>query len=211
MIGRAKVIPMPLEDFAAPRIAPAAEPMAAPPAPAPAEPRFTRDEIDAAFAAGRAAGLEEAAGSEPASVADGVARLADALALEAARHNEALEEDRRALRESLRAFLLTLCRRLAADKAAPIALSLVDRMLAASPGGSAATLFVSEATLASHGERLQSIARGASVEIDSDAELEDGECRLQWRGGAASYSNEAVAAEIDRVLAAADDAPGETP
>lgn len=209
MTRAVKIMPVTFEEFApmapSPIRAASPEPRSTTP-----EARFTQNEIDAAFAAGRAAGFDEAASVQSAAVAAKLAKLADALALEAARREEALEEHRRSLRSALHDLLTTLCRRLAARNAAPIALSLIDRMLAASAEKTPATLFVSEGVFASLGDRLAEAATRAGVEIGSDALLQDGECRLQWRGGAAFYSHDSVAAEIERVIAAAD-ASGETP
>lgn len=211
MTRTAKIVPMPLHDFAPSATIPL-KPATVEAAPAPAERHFTEAEMEAAVAAARAAGREEAADTAAAAIAMQLAQLGDGLAREAARRNEALEQDRIALRDALRSFIAPLCRRLAAQNAAPLALSLIERMLAASDDKTPATLFVSEKTFASLGGQLQDAAVRAGVEIGSDAALDDGECRLQWRGGAASLSHDAVTAEIDRLLAAAaDHASGERP
>lgn len=212
MTRTAKTVPMPLQDFA-PRAAVPVKPSTVEAAPAPTERRFAEAEMEAAVAAARAAGREEAADTAAAAMAVQLAQLGDAFAREAARRSEALEEDRVALRDALRSFLTPLCRRLAAQNAAPLALSLVERMLAASDDRKTpATLFVSEKTFATLAGPLQEAAVRGGIEIGSDAALDDGECRLQWRGGAASYSHDAVTAEIDRLLAAAaNDASGERP
>lgn len=211
MIRTAKIMPMPFEDFAPGRPASAAT-AAAPIEPHAPDPKPAQAEIDAAFAAGRAAGLAEAGGLHQAETAAALAGLADAVAREVARRREALEEDRQGLRAALRSLVASLCRRLAAERAAPLALSLVERMLAGSTDAAPAQLFVSKETYEAFGAVLGSATERAGVALGADPALDRGECRLEWRGGAASYSHDAVSAEIDRVIAAAsDDFAGERP
>ncbi|NWG71505.1 MAG: hypothetical protein HXY23_07845 [Parvularculaceae bacterium] len=209
MTRAAKIMPMPFEDFAPSRPAPAAAPPAEPTNP---DPRPAQAEIDAAFSAGRAAGLAEAGALHQAETAAALAGLADAVAREVARRREALEEDRQELRAALRSLVASLCRRLAAERAAPLAWSLVERMLAGSTDSAPARLFVSEETYRAFGAVLGGATERAGVALGADPALDRGECRLEWRGGAASYSHDAVSAEIDRVIAAAsDDFAGERP
>lgn len=207
MTRAARIIPFAYEDFAPKAEAPA------PPPSTPNEaheslgaPRLTEADLEAAFARGVVAG-ETSAAARAVSGAARIEMIAAGIAAEAARRVTALDHDRSVLRRDVRDFLNAFCRRLAADKAATLALTLVDRLLAGSAGDDAATLFVSEETFAEWGDDLHSAlarkAGAASIELGSDGALTGGECRLQWRGGAAHHDNTIVAAEIDRILALA--------
>ena len=149
----------------------------------------------------------DGAGAAATTIGEQAREILDRISDENAQRSTALEHDRAALRAALRQFLGAFCERLAASNAAPLALALVDRLLAASGDSAPATLFVSEETFAAFGgrwhEELDSRPDAGFLQVGSDAGLRGGECRIQWRGGAAAYSHETVTAEIDRILAAA--------
>jgi hypothetical protein len=167
---------------------------------------LTEADLDAAFARGLAAG-ETSGAASAARTAVYMEETAAAVAGSLANEAHARQRDRAVLRRDIAAFLNAFCGRLAARQAAPLALSLADRLLAGSSDEAGATLFVSEETFAEFGEDLRRALSekpgAASIELGSDGALIGGECRLQWRGGAARYDNAVVAAEIDRILAAA--------
>jgi flagellar biosynthesis/type III secretory pathway protein FliH len=197
-----RAVPFAFEDFA-----PKPPPPAAALAPAPeglaAEERFSRADLDEAFAAGRAAGREEADGREE-NADDLAAVIAERLLAEIARLRQDAADDRERHREGVVAFLKGLCRRLGFERADRLALSLVDRLLAVSDDRTPAGLFVSEETFERFGSALcaELAARGVSevITVASDSALSGGECRLAWRGGAASVALSTIDAEVERIL-----------
>ncbi|MEQ1931775.1 MAG: hypothetical protein ABL957_14760, partial [Parvularculaceae bacterium] len=152
MTRPARILPFAFEDFA-PKLAPRAPEMrAATPVVVP-EPRLTQSDIEAAFADGLAAGRVDGAGAAATTIGEQAREILDRISDENAQRSTALEHDRAALRAALRQFLGAFCERLAASNAAPLALALVDRLLAASGDSAPATLFVSEETFAAFGGR----------------------------------------------------------
>lgn len=197
-MGAAKPIPFDYQDLNPPAAIDAPAPVASPPV------GFSAADLEEAFAAGRIAGQRATPSGAETLTLQRIAALADALAGQGAQCAAALEAEKASLRAVLEAFVIEFCGSLGAERAAEGALALIDRLIAASADMSPAALFISPGSIARFGDRLmrEIAARGAKsfITIEPDPALGDSECRLAWRGGAATREFEPVAAEIRRLV-----------
>lgn len=185
----ARPAPYPLRDFTQPT--PQFPPIAASPADAVAAARL--EGFEQGFAAAKA--IAEAETSRA------VIAVADALAEERARFAEGLAAEAQSLRETARTFLTDIAGRFAQTHEAAFALVLVDRLLSACAERVPARLEISPRSYGALAERIAAeiSERGASdfVDLAPAADLAPGDCRLVWRGGAASRRLVDVLTQLD--------------
>lgn len=194
----ARVTPFSFGDFSEP-----AEPQAAK-----AAPRADADVRAQAYDEGWAA----AKASIEAEEAAAIARLADALADERARFAEGLAAQSQAMRETARAFLAEFAGRFTASHEVDLAAALVDRLLAACAERTPARLEVSARSFnALRDKLLAALAErnaGDFVDLAPAADLAPGDCRLVWRGGAATRRLADALARLEEAFAASPAQPG---
>ncbi len=199
----ARVTPFLFGDFADP-----APPPAAPAAPQPAP---QGADHSAARLAAYQEGFAAAKASIDADEAASIAAIAGALAEQRAGFADGLAAEAQALREAARAFLAAFAGRLASTREVELAANLVDRLLAACAERTPARLEVSARSFGRLYERLHGELsdRNAAdfVDLAPAADLAPGDCRLVWRGGAATRRLADALAHLDEAFGApADDA-----
>ncbi len=170
---------------------------------APVAPALTAADIDAAFAAGYRAGEDTAMRSAESSAAARLGAVAADLAAQSLRFGAALDSEREAMRAAARELFQSILRGAWRRAELDGALALVDRLIAAAPDGPEAILRIHPEGVSRIGESLRRALgerNSAVIRIESDAAIEDGDCRLEWRGGAAARRMSDAIGEIDRIL-----------
>lgn len=192
----ARAVPYAYRDFDAPADEPVEPAIVEAPAPC-----FTSLDVDAAYASG----LEKGAAEANSAHRDEHDALTREYAANIAKLGAAFEarraEDAKRLRAEIEAALVLFLRRIHRASALDNALDLVDRLLAASADRSAVTLRIADQSLA---ETICSelAARNAKdfIRVELDGSLAAGDCRLEWRGGAAARRFSTLRAELRRLL-----------
>ena len=200
----ARVTPFQFGDFAEP----------APPAPSEAASASGPD-TGAVRLAGYEEGFAAAKVSIDADEAASVAAIAEALSEQSMRFADGLASEAQALREAARAFLSAFAGRLASTREVELAAGLIDRLLAACAERTPARLEVSARSFGRLHDRLQAelADRNAAdfVDLAPAADLTPGDCRLVWRGGAATRRLADALAQLEETFGAPADEPRKSP
>lgn len=174
----------------------------------PPPPTFTEDELAearaAAFAAGKAEGLSEAAAGIEARIGDSLNLVAERLSAILRTETEALEA---AVGNAVE-VALTVVRKLLPDLRERNALGEVDRLVRMAlervGGEQAIVIHVStglrEALLTRLKGRPAGAGLGAKVTVLGSEELAPGDCRIEWPNGGANRDTSALAKEIDAII-----------
>ena len=165
---------------------------------------LTDADLDAARDEGFQKGLAEARADIAARDAAALEKISATLAEASAHYAKALNEALAAVETSVGAFLKSFCRGLIEQREAEAAIDLVTRLISASAERTPATLYVSPESLDAIGARIHAAIDEAGaadfITLAADASLGPGDCRLAWRGGAATRSLKKSLREIDRFL-----------
>lgn len=165
---------------------------------------FTEEDLTQACAEARADALRENIIAEAKKQTELLNRILDIVESSRSAFHATVPEQRDALTQTSRAFIERYCRNVATKRESDAALALLDEYLALAPDRKPVLLALPEHAAKEVIALLEDglNERGVSdfVEISASNTVADGDCRIEWRGGAMARNLDEMIDEIDRIF-----------
>ena len=172
-------------------------------------PSFTQAELDAAFAAGHAEGVEAgrnaALDSLVAAETAALEKLAAALEGDRSTLRDGISVEVKHLRKTANAVVTHICGTLVEAHELETATHLVDRLVAVSDDRAPATIGVGKHASKAFHTKLTAMLNQKKladfIVVETDEALRAGDVSLSWRGGAVRQTHKEIRAAIDAAFA----------
>ena len=181
-------------------------------APAQPTPSFTAEDIFAAEKNAREAALDAIIARQAQAQTDLLEKLSTQIEQAQKQYGEAVAERQQSLREMSERIVTIFCDGVAADHQIALVLALLDRYLNASPAHAPLNIRLPEKTsehvLKTLKDELSNRAVSDFIDIVASSEIAQGDCRVEWRGGAMSRDMTTIKNEISAIFTSENDAEG---
>lgn len=165
---------------------------------------YSAEDFEKACAEARAEAVKEYIITEAQKQTEILAKLLTNVENSRSIFHSALQEQREALTQTARAILERYCRNIATNRELDAALALLDDYLAIAPDKTLVVLALPERA----GEDVIALLRDGLnernvsdfVDVTKSSAISDGDCRIEWRGGAMARNFDEMIVEIDRIF-----------
>jgi len=172
--------------------------------PAPAIKTYSLEDIQHAQEEARTQALAQARAGELAAQTAMLETIATKLASARADYNAAAARHGDALSAGAGAIVKRFCKNFSAAREVEMATSLIDRFVNSAPQHTPAKLVLPASVSDSVTKRLSTLINirdlAGFISIETSNNISDGDCRLEWRGGALDRNLKDAFAQIDAIF-----------